>query len=181
MPAIGLWLLGLGRVVTAWLSRRSLAELAALALVALCLIQFISIRADHREIAKLKSQISKCAQARKADQDAYRKAQSDAAVKNKAQVEHVKAEQEKINEDVATKYERDLARLRAGNVRNGPAPSGPTSHPGPPDAGKAPSGIGGQVVSLPGPELLRAQEIELQLNALIDWVNGQSQIDPNKI
>jgi hypothetical protein len=35
-------------------------------------------------------------------------------------------------------------------------------------------------VSLPADELLRAQETELQLNALIDWVLGQSSVDPNK-
>jgi hypothetical protein len=119
---------------------------------------------------------------RLADRTAYRNAQATAAAQNKAHVANVEAQQQRISDNVETRYRADLARLRAqrGIVQQAnPAPQRPTSGTASPAPGTATGGPDPKAVPLPPAELLRAQETELQLNALIDWVLGQSAVDPN--
>jgi hypothetical protein len=141
------------------------------------------MRSEKRHGAKLQTQLTKCSQGREADRTAYAKAQADAAAKNKVHVADVEAQQKRITDDVEARYRADLARLRAerGKLQPAnPAPQRPAGKPGSSASGAAPSGPDPEAVPLPPDELLRAQETELQLNALIDWVLGQSSIDPNK-
>jgi hypothetical protein len=61
--------------IGAWLSRRSLTELALLGCVVLICVQFIGLRAERRHSVKLQAQVVKCTSARHADQVAYANAQ----------------------------------------------------------------------------------------------------------
>jgi hypothetical protein len=118
--------------------------------------------------------LAECEKGRATDRSKYEQAQRDAQAKNRADVERIKAEQEKISAEQKSKYERDLARLRAGGVRKelAPAPGspGPTGTPGvPQSACRADE----QNVCVPRSIIMRAAEIELGRNALIDWINAQ--------
>jgi hypothetical protein len=54
-----LTLLGFGRGIIGWLSKRSLAELASLALALVCVVEFIALKAEKRHSSKLQAQIVK--------------------------------------------------------------------------------------------------------------------------
>lgn len=136
-----------------------------------------ALRMEQAQNAKLKLQIHECTIARQADQDAYRKAQADAAQANKAHVELENKLREQINEASRSGFVADRDRLRAqsgthqGTPGRAAVPQVPHAAPGTPP----------EVVSLPPAELLRAQELELQLNALIDWVELQAKVkEPSK-
>lgn len=135
------------------------------------------------QIHKWHTQNDKCAVAREADQDRYAAAQSKAAADNQAHVAQIEQKQKEISDDVEQRYQGDLARLRADNQRlqhnQSSAAPGSASGAGSSAPSQAPSGPDGETLSLPPAELLQGQECELQLNALIDWNNQQSAIDPN--
>jgi predicted Holliday junction resolvase-like endonuclease len=59
MPAFLIPLLGIGKSVIAWLSRRSLAELAVIALALLCVVQFLALKSEKRHSTKLQAQVVK--------------------------------------------------------------------------------------------------------------------------
>jgi hypothetical protein len=143
----------------------------------------------HRHAAHVEKQLSDANAAltkerngRIADRQAYVKAQADAAAQNKAQVAKVEQQQQKVTDDVEARYHADLARLRAERLRQpaNPAPQRAASSPASPAPGPATGGPGCEAMPLSGPDLLRAKETELQLNALIDWVLQQASVDPNK-
>jgi hypothetical protein len=174
-----------------WLSRRSLAEIGCIVLGIACLVQTARIEGFGiwpLHIDGLKATLAATETALKNERDgrandrlAYRKAQADSAAKNKVHVADVEAQQKRITDDVEARYRADLARLRAERVQPANGPSQRAANgAGSSTAGPASSGPHPEAVSLPSDELLRAQETELQLNALIDWVLGQSSIDPNK-
>jgi hypothetical protein len=130
----------------------------------------------EKQLASASNALNKERKGRVADRAAYTKAQADAVANNKAHVANIEAQQKEITDDVEARYRADLARLRMSNAAPQSAPSDPEiSAPG-----KAPCGPDGKALSLPGPELLQARETELQLNALIDWVNQQTEVDPNE-
>jgi hypothetical protein len=180
MPLFLLSMLGVGKsafsAAFSWLFRQSPATLLCLVLCLALAIDHIALLSAHRHIRKADAQLVKCSQGRAADKAAYAKAQADAAANNKAHVANIEAQQKEITDDVEARYRTDLARLRMSNAASQSAPSDPEiSAPG-----KAPCGPDGKALSLPGPELLQARETELQLNALIDWVSQQTQVDPNE-
>jgi hypothetical protein len=112
--------------------------------------------------------------ARVADRRKYREAQGEAQAKNRAQLERIKSEQEKISADQQSKYERDLARLRAGGVRKEfAAPPGSPGRPGTGPNAVSTCRADEQNVCVPRSVIVRAAEIELGRNALIDWINLQ--------
>src|SRR4051812_39016630 len=45
--------------VLAWLSKRSMAELACIALALVCAVEFVALKAEKRHSAKLQAQVSK--------------------------------------------------------------------------------------------------------------------------
>jgi len=170
---IGLKLLGLGRAVMQWLSRRSLAELACIALAVFAVVQHFELTSARSSAARWHKQFDAEHAGRLADRAAYTKAQDDAAAANKAHVQAENKLREQINEASRSSFIADRDRLRAQS--GGAAGSAGVSEVPKPAPGTPP-----EVVSLPPAELLRAQETELQLNALIDWILGQSKVDPNK-
>jgi hypothetical protein len=180
LAIIRLFLGGALKKAGAWLSHRSFWQIMFGVALLLAGIQTLRLWSEQRHAHKIEAQLSKSEAARKADRDAYTKAQSDAAAKNKAQVAKIEQQQQKVTDDVEARYRADLARLRSERVRSGDAANQrPAGGSGSGQAGATPSGSGGQAVPLSGPELLQARETELQLNALIDFVLNQSAIDPN--
>lgn len=128
------------------------------------------------QIHKWHTQADKQAAARIADRLLYEAAQKQAEAQNLAHIAQIEKQQDAINEKARSDYRRDLDRLRS-QPRTDQGASGGSKAP--PD-GKAPGGAGStDPLRLPPEKLLRVQEIELQLQYLIDWVNRQSQIDPN--
>jgi hypothetical protein len=118
--------------------------------------------------------LNECREGRKQDRVEYERAQSEAKVKNEADVGRIEAEQEKINADAKSRFERDLARLRAGGLRKDLAPA--PRDPGSPQASpvpEAPGGADAEKLCVPRSEIMRAAEGELRLNSLIDWINEQ--------
>jgi hypothetical protein len=54
-----LTLLGFGKAVVRWLSKRSLAELACIALALVCVFEFVALKAEKRHSARLQTQVTK--------------------------------------------------------------------------------------------------------------------------
>lgn len=166
----------------AWLCHRSFWQLMFGAALILAGWEYLSKLSEQRRVHKVEAQLIKAVAGRKADRAAYEAAEKAATSANLAQVHRVEQQQQKVTDDVETGYRSDLARLRADNdrLRSHPAASGAPGKSGSSAPGPTSGGLGGQAVPLPDAELLQAQETELQLNALIDWVLQQSAIDPNK-
>src|SRR5207342_1811863 len=84
--------------------------------------------------------LRECRQGRIDDRKAYEDAQRKAHEANEAEVKRIENEQESINAEAKSRYERDLARLRAGGLRKDlAAPKG--------SAGCAASGTDGKAAS----------------------------------
>lgn len=139
---------------------------ALLGCIALICFQSSQIHRWHKHFDSERS-------AHQRDNDTYRQAQKDADAANKAHVETENKLREQINEASRSSFIADRDRLRAQSGAPKGAP-GSTAVPGVP---KAAPGTPPEVVSLPPAELLRAQELELQLNALITWIEGQSKVN----
>lgn len=147
----------------------SLTKYALGGLLFLTLMLAVAWQVEVRHARKSDQRIVELTELRKSDRASYEAAQIQAEEKNKARVQQIEKQQESINEKARSDYARDLDRLRAqsrtpqGSAGGSKAPGVPQAAPGTPP----------EVVSLPPAELLRAQELELRLNALIDWVNEQ--------
>lgn len=152
--------------------------IALLAFLAL----FLALKAEKRHSAKLQSQLIASVEGRKADRASYQNAQVAAKAMNEAKVAKIEANQEKISADVQDDYTSDLARLRAelGRLRSKADPAAPRVA-NRAEAGGVPKpaqGTGGQAgVPLSPSDLLRAAELELQLDALITWVEAQQGVE----
>jgi hypothetical protein len=169
------WLLG-------WLKHATFLQVACVALAIALAVDHGALLVSHHETASWKKQFNAEHGARKADQDAYRKAQADAQALNQAQVSKAKLHQQEISNAIVARLNDDIARLRRELSQGGA--SAPQSHPVRPAAGNP----GGPSAATPGEaglclspeELLRAAENEERHDRLIDWVEEQSKLDPNK-
>jgi hypothetical protein len=193
MPAFLLGLFGYGNAVVRWLSKRSLAELACIALALALVVQTVRIEGLGiwpLRIEGFKSALTDAQSALKAEKDAraadrlaYQLAQIDAAEKNREEVARKEAESQRISDNAKTAYERDLAELRRLRAQ-GRTAEGSAGKPGASEDGAAAGGAdGSDQLPLPPEELLRAQEIELQLMHLQGWVRDQlkAQDSPNTV
>jgi hypothetical protein len=125
-------------------------------------------------LEQAKINLNECREGRKQDRAAYEQAQRDAAAKNEAEVKRIETEQEQINAEAKSRYERDLARLRAGGLRKDLA--APPRDPRGPKAGSdgAPACRDDeQNLCVSRARVMQAGEIELKANSLIDWINEQ--------
>ena len=142
---------------------------------AACVCVCIFLVISRLQLADARSDYAREHKARIADRQAYERAQEQAKAKNEATIKRVEHEQEAITDRVRSDYARDLDRLRRQAAQR--PPSGAQASPD----GQAPGGAGeADPVRFPSERLLRAQEIELQLKHLIDWVNRQSEVDLNR-
>lgn len=120
--------------------------------------------------------------ARKADRDAYAKAQADAAAQNKAQVQHVEQQYQRNSDNERQAYLDDLAKLRAGRVRP-QAPAAPSSagaaNPSADDAAAPRIDDAGVCVPATSDVCEAGAEIELRLMHLQNLFEQQTTINPN--
>jgi len=193
MIAFLLSALGIGnsilKAALSWLSKQSPATLLCIVLALLLLVDHGALLMAHRHERKVEGQLAKTAKelkdeqaARAADRQAYTKAQTDAAAKNKAQVAATEQQYKKVSDDERQAYLSDLAKLRADRVRQqrASAPSGAAGSAGPSTPSAPAGGADGDGLHLSPDEHLQAQEIELRLMHLQDWVEKQLSVDPNQ-
>jgi hypothetical protein len=170
----------LGRALS-FLGRLNLYQLGCIALALFAGVQTLRLAAETRHSHKVEAQLAKSDAARHADRLAYAKAQEAAQAKNKARVQQIETQQQKVTSDVESDYQRKLGILRSELRAQPAAPQGSAGKPGVsqvPDASSGPNQTSGMPLS--DSERLRAAENELQLDELITWVEQQSQVDPNK-
>lgn len=129
----------------------------------------LALHMERRSLAKANQRIVELTQLRAADKASYEAAQAQAEAKNQAHVATENKLREQISEESHRNFIADRDRLRAQSG----APQGSAGGSGVSGVPKAAPGTPPEVVSLPPAELLRAQELELQLNELIDWINDQ--------
>lgn len=150
----------------------SLLGLLAVALLVITSVQTVQIH-GFLWFDGLRDDLEECER----DKNELKAAAVEAERLNKAQVQRIEADQEKVNAKISSDYSRDLARLRAEFVRRQAA----KSNPGSPEAGalpEAPGGVDGEdELRVPADRLLRAAEIELQLMKLQDWVEQQLNVE----
>jgi hypothetical protein len=146
----------------------------------LMLLAVQSVRLGHakNETERAKINLNECRQGRIDDRKAYDGAQRKAHEANEAEVKRISDEQEQINADAKSRYERDLSRLRAGGLRKDLA--APSRDSGSSKAGTVPEtapGADAEKLCVPRSEIMRAAEGELRLNSLIDWINEQLRVE----
>lgn len=142
----------------------------SLGLLILVAALFIAFKVEQRHSRKLAERNVVLTQLRESDRQAYEAAQREAALRNQAQVQKIEAKHEAITQAVRSNYARDLERLRAQARAN------PRS-PGQPGASGVPKAAGGvDADGVPGAacDNLCAQEIELRLMHLQNWVREQA-------
>lgn len=112
---------------------------------------------------------------------AYRQAQIDATAKNKAHVADVEAQQQRISDERLKDANNRLARLSDELRARGPAAQ---SHPNGAGSPALPNPSGGTAdpagLCLSPSQLLRAAQDEERHSQLIQWVEQQLSVDPNK-
>jgi hypothetical protein len=132
--------------------------------------------ADH--LADARAALTHEKDGRRADRATYERAQAEAALKNKAQVQRIQTEQERINEEVSRDLHSRLERLRHELRQKAPAAGGSSQGPGAGADGKAAGGADGAAgLCLAPSELLRAAENEERHDQLIQWIERQLKVE----
>lgn len=140
----------------------------SLGLAALCLVLFLAFKIEQRHARKLDRRVTELVELRQADRARYEGAQAQAKAINQATVQKIEAENEKITNRIGADYRRNLERLRSQ------AAKGAAGRADLPKASEAPGGTDADGMPNSGCDLLCAQEIELRLLHLQDWVREQA-------
>jgi hypothetical protein len=170
------WLLG-------WLKHATFLQVACIALAIALAVDHGALLVSHHQAASWKKQFNAEHDARKADQDAYRKAQADAHAQNIAHVQQIEQHYQRNSDNERQAYLSDLAKLRASRVRpQPPAAQGSTGPASPPEADAGAPRINDAGVCVPATSDVceAGAEIELRLMHLQNLFEQQSQVDPNK-
>lgn len=169
---------GLARRGLSLLGKLNMWQLLCIALFAASALFYVQRNNARDDLGTARANLNECRQGRIDDRKAYEQAQRDAQVKNDADVSRIVGEQEKVNAEAKSRYERDLARLRSGGVRKDlAAPPGSAGCAEAGADGKAAAGVDGtDQLCVSRSLILRGAEIELQLMHLQDWINDQLQI-----
>jgi hypothetical protein len=166
--------LGLAKRGLALLGKLNIWQILCIGLFVAAALFYVQRNNARDDLDTARTNLNECREARKQDRLAYEDAQRKAHEANEAEVKRIETEQESINAEAKSRYERDLARLRAGGLRKDlAAPKGSAGCAEAGADGKAAAGVDGENVCVPRSLLVRAAEIELGRNALIDWINEQ--------
>jgi FtsZ-interacting cell division protein ZipA len=142
--------------------------------LAIALLIFIGLwKMEQRRGDKFERRVTELTELRKSDRASYEAAQREAKAKNEAEVRQIEERHEQISDRVRSDYRRDLERLRSQTKAPGSKTSGPGVSVVPETTGGA---DGADPLRLSPDQLLRAQELELQLKYLIEWVQRQSSV-----
>ena len=141
----------------------------------------LALTLERRHSRKLRAYADNLIALRAQDAANFKAAAVQAKALNDATIAKVETRQATITNEVTHDYQANLAALRAASrVR-----AASQADPGRADGGRASpacpraSGVAGQAVPGDQPDLAYIGEVELQLNALIDWAKRQAAIDPN--
>jgi FtsZ-interacting cell division protein ZipA len=138
--------------------------------LAIALLIFIGLwKMEQRRGDKLERRVVELVELRKADRKAYEAAQAEAERRNKETVQKIEERNEAITNRVRSDYQRDLERLRQQSKAN----RGKAGGPGVSSVPKATGGADADGVQDAPCDNLCAQEIELRLMHLQNWVSGQ--------
>jgi hypothetical protein len=147
----------------------------------LCLVLAVqTVRLGHRTNQRDEARIhlNECREGRKQDRETYEQAQRDAKAKNEAEVARIVSDQERVNAESKSRYERDRARLRAGGLRQDlAAPKGSTGSPQAGSDGEAACRDDAENLCVSRARVMQAGEIELKANSLIDWIEQQLKVE----
>lgn len=183
MPWLALKLFAGGALKNVWtfLCHRSVWQLAFGAALLLSAIEHFQLVTARHDAARWQKQFTAEHDGRIADRKAYTKAQSDAHAQNVADVQRVEAKQKEITNETVSTLNARLERIR-GELRATPsAPSGLTDKPQVSEDGTTPCrAFDPSWLCVSPADRLRAAENEERHDQLIDWVERQSAIDPNK-
>lgn len=155
-------------------------QLLSLALGLLSAFLWLQGIHSRHEATKWKGLADQCAELRRADRRHFEAAAKQAQAINTAQIVKVEAQQAQISTEVSHDYETQLAALRAASRVRGQADRSRANGDRASQASGGAPGVAGEKVPRDQPSLEYTAETELQLNALIDWAQRQSAIDPNK-
>lgn len=133
-------------------------------------LMYAALRIEQAQNVKLKAQIEKCADARKADRATYEKAQADAKAKNLEDVRQREANQQRLNDETVSNLNARLERLRSELRQRASAPQGHPGQPGPPEAGSGSGAAEAPGVCLTPEEHVRAAENEERHDQLITLI-----------
>ena len=172
---------GLVRRILAWLGQLQPFQALSLALGLLSAFLWLQGAHSRHAAAKWKGLAEQCAELRKGDRRHFEAAAKQAQAINTAQIVKVEAQQAQISTEVNHDYETQLAALRAANRLRASRPdpgraNGDRASPVPVPA----PGSDGEAVPGDQPDLGYTAEVELQLNALVNWTRKQAAVDPNK-
>jgi hypothetical protein len=117
---------------------------------------------------------------RLADRATYEAAQQRAAAENKANVAAKEAESKRITDETQSAYQRDHAELVRLREQRTAAAKGSTGAARASETSATAAGADDHGLQLSPDEYLQAQEIELRLMHLQNWVERQLAVDPNK-
>jgi hypothetical protein len=139
-------------------------------LLFLWLITLVGYQVERRGHAKAKERIVELVQLREADRRSYTAAQAEAKARNIAEVARIEQRQKEVTHEVVSDYRRQLADLRLrAQARANPGVAGGSRSPAIP---AAPGGADEDGLRVS--ERLQAEEIELRLMHLQNWIERQS-------
>ena len=141
-------------------------------LLFVAIILGVGLHFERKHSAKLANRVTELTELREADRKSYEAAQREAKAKNLEAVRQIEERHEQISDRVRSDYRRDLERLRSQTKAPGSKAGGPGVSGVPETTGGA---DGADPLRLPPDQLLRAQELELQLMHLQRWVQEQVQ------
>jgi hypothetical protein len=180
MPALALFALGYLRRLGSFLGSLNAWQLLCIGLALFAGLQTIRLHAEQRHAHKVEAQLSKVIAARKADREAYAKAQADARAKNLADIQRTEQRQKEISDARVADLNARLERI-ARELRDNPSAKGSAGRTPIPETGPAPCRASDPAwLCLSPADRLSAAENEERHDQLIDWVIQQSKIDPNK-
>jgi hypothetical protein len=163
-----------GIAALGWLSHRSIAELALIAVTLFAIVQHFELAHSRSQSARWQKQFQSEHTARITERKSYETAQVQAKAKNEAEV-HATEERYKRNNDEAVSSLNDrLARLRRELSAGGTAAA--QGHPGQPQVSQvdgAAGAPGSPRLCLSPAELLRAAENEERHDQLITLIEKQ--------
>ena len=174
------------RVAGRWLASLSVAQIALIVVASAGIILHIADlhrihRAEKHDLATSRA-LGRETDAPKADIARWKAASTLASTMNKATVARVETQQATITKRTTDDYQTQLAALRArlDRVRAAPAVDHRPANGGAvSQAASRPANPADQAVPGAGFDLQYTAETELQLNALIDWVQAQAAVNPN--
>jgi hypothetical protein len=150
-------------------------KLVGIALLVLAIgVQTIRLSGAERRADRAEFHLRECQTGRQEDRRAYEQAQRDAAAKNRAEVQRIETEQERVTHEVTRDLHTRLERLRRELQQKAPPAGGNPKSPGAgPDGQSRPGTDDKAGVCLAPEELLRGAENEERHDRLIDWVERQ--------